>query len=326
MDEPQISTEMDVSDAEKSNLDEVLMEASFGGGENSNKAMDVDDSDVSLIQSTSAAAPEQSEQSNFEENLLQESTDKSPAQDAGVTEILDDEDDNSQEQVNQTMEEVNFEKTDGDGDGDDVDSTQNPMDDTLEFTEKSINISQLNVEQGSNDGFDALKQTKEELDAFDDLKSAEDEASTSNFDSIKNTEEEKQSTVEDEGQSAVEEEGEKDMFDALKNSEDTTTEKQVSKDASQDENNQDTPAPMETDQNNEEENDDDHREYEDDDNFNTTTTADAETDTQPSEMLSTELGEDENADKTDSGFEAAERTEEIEDGMYRMKFICQTFF
>lgn len=172
MDEPQITDQVDNTDAisEKNDLNEVL-DSAFTSDE-LEKPMDVDEVVLSDEPSTSAevtlpvdvGAVEEPSTEPVEEDAGQPSE---PAEeeadqslDVSISDIPDKEPD-------QSVEQVIFDNTSGELD----ETAQSGLaSDALEFTEHSINISQLDVEHhdDSNDAFNALKES--ETDALQEPK------------------------------------------------------------------------------------------------------------------------------------------------------------
>lgn len=286
MDEPQISSKMDVSDADKTNLEEVLG-ASFDD-QNLDKSMEVDSE---LPAPSTSTVQTEVESNTLEEKQLDDSAEKSPAQEAGMVQEEEEDDDQHQQEPNQTLEQVNFEKLD--------ETSSNANDNTLNYTERSINISEISMDHNADSSdFDVLKQTEEgtaensgtqQFESVDTPKECEDIPKDSeevdSFDALKGSDDASQS-----------------VFDSLKTSSVPETTKQTEQDDTQQ---------METDQN-----DDDNRNYDDNDfDNNPTATDDAETETQPSDLLTTELGsgDADGIEKIDSSVEVSERSGEAED-------------
>jgi hypothetical protein len=144
MDEPHIPTAIVSSEGEKPEIDEVL-DAAFPSDQ-LEKPMDVDESFP-----TTSSAIEPITESIIESSPTQESEVKSGEEEAGTLES----------DANQTIEQVNFEK-------DSEDSTI--VNNTLDYTERSINISQIDCENqdDSNDAFNALK--RDETDVLNEMK------------------------------------------------------------------------------------------------------------------------------------------------------------
>lgn len=158
MDEPQITDQVDSTDAvaEKSDLSEVL-ESAFAGDE-SEKPMEVDEVGKSDEPGTSA------EPALIEDVETIEDTASEPVEeDAGQSQDVS----MAEKEPDQSVEQVMF-----DNPSSDLDETAQSTiaNDTLDFTEQSINISQLNVEHhdDSNDAFNALKES--ETDALQEPK------------------------------------------------------------------------------------------------------------------------------------------------------------
>jgi hypothetical protein len=161
MDEPQVTSQVDETDgsAEKSDFNEVLTSAF---GEEVEKPMEVDSTTSGEEPSTSADA--------VVTELTPEDTDA-----FAVPDPVDTEQDAGQSQdvsmsgtdteANDTVEQVIFDKTESELD----ETAQSAVEgDTLDFTEASINISQLNVEHNSDDSNDAFNALKEsETDALE---------------------------------------------------------------------------------------------------------------------------------------------------------------
>lgn len=145
MDEPQIQT-AETSGSEKQDIDEVL-DAAFSSDQQLDKPMDVDES----FPTTSAAADAISE-SLLESSVAVESENKTGEEEAGTDDI-----------VNETIEQVNFDKV-----NETID--EGGANNTLDYTERSINISQISCENqdDSNDAFDALK--RDETDVLNEMK------------------------------------------------------------------------------------------------------------------------------------------------------------
>lgn len=159
MDEPQLTTPANDSEpnVDKTNIDEVL-DSPFATDE-VEKAVSVEEATVMSEPGTSADALMSDEAGEAVNVLEAPSTDPSeekagPSPDVSTSEIADD-------HQNESVEEVIFQKPSSEHD----DSTvQDAEQDTLDFTEKSINISQLDVEHvdddDSNDAFNALKNSE----------------------------------------------------------------------------------------------------------------------------------------------------------------------
>lgn len=183
MDEPQITDQVDNTDAisEKNDLNEVL-DSEFTSDE-LEKPMDVDEVGLSDEPSTSAevalpvdvVAVEEPSSDPVEEDAGQPS--ESAEEDAGQPSEPAEEDAGQSQDVSmsdipdkepdQTVEQVIFDNPSGELD----ETAQSGLaSDALDFTEHSINISQLDVEHhdDSNDAFNALKES--ETDALQEPK------------------------------------------------------------------------------------------------------------------------------------------------------------
>jgi hypothetical protein len=154
MDEPQLETAIEESESEKTNISDVFR--SLTDENDLEKQMDVDEAfsssaiDQSAIESTSYASPKSSAQ---EEGTVQPEAGTEPTEDISM----------SFGNENESIEQVDFSKT---AEETQFEDTINNTD--VDYTEASINISQLNVEQNddSNDAFNELKRT--ETDALHD--------------------------------------------------------------------------------------------------------------------------------------------------------------
>jgi hypothetical protein len=148
MDEPHIPTASETTAGEKRDIDQVL-DSNFASDNQLEKPMEVDEA----FPSTSGGGESISAEL-FESSAAQVSENKAEDEKAGEsleeTNIADE----TVSEVDQTIEQVNFEKDDA------------PIDETLNYTEKSINISQVVMEEhdDSNDAFNALK--RDEIDAL----------------------------------------------------------------------------------------------------------------------------------------------------------------
>lgn len=146
MDEPQITNTMDVSDTEKTNFDDVLDDASVS---NENvKQMEVDETES--FPSTSSAPVIFNEASEKLEDP-EESNQQPEIEEAGSENDNQNEDSTMQQQQTDqdpALDQSNFDET-----------FQSKQSESEDYTEKSINISQISVDQNddSNDAFDALK-------------------------------------------------------------------------------------------------------------------------------------------------------------------------
>jgi hypothetical protein len=188
MDEPTVTSQVDEADAttEKNELNEVL--GSTYGSAEIEKPMEVDEVALDNEPSTSAEPDVLAD--------VAESTEESvnpPAEpqldDAGKVDVS-----MSEDLPNDSVEQIDFDKADSVVDETLNETAQSEAIDTLDFTERSINISQLNVEHhddDSNDAFNALKESevdalqepKEELEEpkedIEESKEAETEGETS---------------------------------------------------------------------------------------------------------------------------------------------------
>lgn len=154
MDEPQLSNAMEVSDEEKNNLDEVLNEAALSTAD-IDKPMDVDESGDLPSTSDAHEVTNQPEEEEKIESQNEEITDEPVDEKSPVAEeeqppasVENAEELDSTLQPEQTLNESNFDET-----------FQSKQSESYDYTEKSINISQISVDQNndSNDAFDALK-------------------------------------------------------------------------------------------------------------------------------------------------------------------------
>lgn len=158
MDEPQITDQVESTDAiaEKSDLSEVL-DSAFAGDE-SEKPMEVDEVGKSDEPGTSAEAA-----LTEDVETIEEPASEPVEEDAGQSQDVS----MADKEPDQSVEQVMF-----DNPSSDLDETAQSTiaNDTLDFTEQSINISQLNVEHhdDSNDAFNALKES--ETDALQEPK------------------------------------------------------------------------------------------------------------------------------------------------------------
>lgn len=143
MDEPHIPAAIETSEGEKPEIDEVAF-----AGDQLEKPMDVDEP----FPTTSAAA-EAIPEALLESNVAEDSEIKTGEEEAGNT---------LEEDVNQTIEQVNFDK--------DTESPEAIVNSTLDYTERSINISQIDCanQDDSNDAFNALK--RDETDVLNEMK------------------------------------------------------------------------------------------------------------------------------------------------------------
>lgn len=159
MDEPQVTSQIDDSDAraDKSDLNEVL-DSAFGSDE-LEKAMDVEEIALTDAPSTSAETPvavAASESLEPPEKPSAEPVDENAGDSLEVSMV-----EITVEQPNESVEQINLDKP-----IDDLDETaQSALDvtDALSFAEQSINISQLDVVEhhdDSNDAFNALKESE----------------------------------------------------------------------------------------------------------------------------------------------------------------------
>lgn len=168
MDEPQLTEEAVETDADaaKSDFNEVSNSA-FENKE-MEKPMNIDDATVSEVPSTSGdvVSPEDvadNNQAMINQSVNPAEEDAGQAKDITMDELVD-------ESPGESVEQVIFEKPKS--------QLQSELDnDSLDFTEQSINISQLNVElehhDDSNDAFNALKES--ETDALQEPKEEEEE-------------------------------------------------------------------------------------------------------------------------------------------------------
>jgi hypothetical protein len=155
MDEPHLTSQIDDTEpsAEKPDLNEVL-DSAFGSGE-LEKPMDVDSVAIPQDQPSTSAESELPDDIIDSAAVSKEPTPEPAVEEAGHAEDVS----MSEDLPNETVEQINFEKP-----SDELDETaQSAIEhDTLDFTERSINISQLNVEHhdDSNDAFNALKESE----------------------------------------------------------------------------------------------------------------------------------------------------------------------
>lgn len=181
--EPQTAEPVDATTSDdKSDLSDELKSA-FGSGE-SEKPMDVED--VALVEEPSTSNDviviDQVE-------TTRDPIEEAPSEDAGQTLDVEMSELPIEEPPDHSVEQVIFEKDD------ELDETtpSGLENDTLDFTERSINISQLDVEHhddDSNDAFNALKQS--ETDALQEPK-----------EEVSETKDHEESSVEPEPDSAV---------------------------------------------------------------------------------------------------------------------------
>lgn len=164
MDEPQLTNEPENIDVntEKSDLNEVL-DSAFEANE-AEKPMEVDD--VNPIDEPGTSAESDIQEPTIEDVKIPESIadpiDQEAGEDVSLPEVTED-------LPNETVEQVIFEKAS------EIDETIASEADQLDFTERSVNFSQLNVEHNddSNDAFNALKES--ETDALQTPKEEVDE-------------------------------------------------------------------------------------------------------------------------------------------------------
>lgn len=176
MDEPQLEVENVESSTEKG-LDEVL-ESAFT--ESVEKPMEVEDNTLNEEASTSA---EVAATASAAETISEEILEKDAGEDAAATE---DEAPAVDIDPDESLGPASFEKQT------ELDETANTEADQLDFTERSVNFSQLNVEHedDSNDAFNALK--KSETDALQTPKEESEEAKELDGDSKDSKDAEKQ--------------------------------------------------------------------------------------------------------------------------------------
>jgi hypothetical protein len=197
MDEPQVTSQVDETDAstEKSDFNEVLSSAF---GEEIEKPMEVDPVASGDEPSTSAdiLAAETSTQAEEEFAApapVEIEEDAGQALDVSMSVSLG-------EEANESVEHVNIEKPENE-----LDDTIQPTaeGDTLDFTEASINISQLTVEHNddSNDAFNALKES--ETDALGTPKEEVEDPKEPEEDPVPTTIDAADETVEPSGDSDI---------------------------------------------------------------------------------------------------------------------------
>lgn len=165
MDEPTLTSQVDEADAsvEKSDLNEVL-DSTIGESE-TEKPMEVDE-----VEPSTSAEPEVTVDAVESVEEPVEATPEVEKDDTGKTDVSISEV-ASDEIQNETVEQINLDKAESPSDETLNETAQSETVDTLDFTEKSINISQLNVEHhddDSNDAFNALKES--EVDALQEPK------------------------------------------------------------------------------------------------------------------------------------------------------------
>lgn len=152
MDEPQIPNTNETGESEKRDIDEVL-DADIAG-DRPDKPMEVDEA----LPSTSGGG-ESAPAELLEPNKEEVSETKAVEKEAGMADESIAETSTAEETLpehDQTIEQINFDKP------------NESIDETLNYTEKSINISQIDMEHqhdDSNDAFDALK--RDEIDVLD---------------------------------------------------------------------------------------------------------------------------------------------------------------
>lgn len=177
MDEPQLEVEKVEGSTEKPGLDEV-MESAFTDNVDE-KPMEVDENTLNEKASTSADG---AATVSVDEIISEDALSKSAGEDAD--DILDDSPTNIDPE--ESLGQVSLDKHN------EHDETANTETDQLDFTERSVNFSQLNVEHedDSNDAFNALK--KSETDALQTPKEELDEVKELDGDSKDSKEVEKQ--------------------------------------------------------------------------------------------------------------------------------------
>ncbi|XP_070491945.1 zinc finger MYM-type protein 3 isoform X2 [Chironomus tepperi] len=186
MDEPQTTNSMDVSDTEKTSFDDLLNDASVSN--ENEKQMEVDETES--FPSTSNAPETLSETSEKPENS------EEPGQQPEIEEAGSENDNQNEENAeestmqteqDQTLDQSNFDET--------LQSKQNESED---YTEKSINISQISVDQNddSNDAFDALKLSESNvLEQTKDTIGDENEPENQENENIENEENEQENSA-----------------------------------------------------------------------------------------------------------------------------------
>lgn len=182
MDEPQLTTEVENVEVgpEKPDLDEVL-ESAFTEND-SEKPMDVDSN--TLIEEASTSADIETPETVADSNISEETAEKDVEEKAAVVVDASPANDNNPDE---SLDQVNFDK------GGELDETGATETDQLDFTERSVNFSQLNVEHeddDSNDAFNALK--KSETDALQTPKEETEEVKDVDGDSKDSRDGEKQ--------------------------------------------------------------------------------------------------------------------------------------
>lgn len=152
MDEPQLTNEVEAVEvcAEKPDLDEVLESAFIEN--DSEKPMDVDGN----VEASTSADIGTSE-TTVDNNISEDTSEKDAGEEAATVVDAPPAIDNNPEE---SLDHVSFDR------GSELDETAPTETDQLDFTERSVNFSQLNVEHedDSNDAFNALK--KSETDAL----------------------------------------------------------------------------------------------------------------------------------------------------------------
>lgn len=183
MDEPQLDTQTDEIDAstDKRDFNEVLSSAFENERE---KLLNVDDVTMGDEPSTSTGVT--SEESPETIEPIEEQQVESAAEHAGQVADTSEDISMSEDQTEKAVEQVIFEKPIGELD----ETVHSEIEtDNLEFTEHSINISQLNVEHNddSNDAFNALKES--ETDALQTPKEEVDEPKVDDLEPSNDTQE-----------------------------------------------------------------------------------------------------------------------------------------
>lgn len=172
MDEPQLTSEIVEGDVVEEKND--LLEAAFEGGD-SEKPMEVDNNPLDDEPSTSVSVAPPAEPEEIaepaEDRLVEPPQEDAGPEDAGPEVDVS----MTEDQPNESVEQVIFDKPA------ELDETAQSEVDILDFTERSINYSQLDTahDDDSNDAFNALKES--ETDALQEPK-----------DELENTEQEEQ--------------------------------------------------------------------------------------------------------------------------------------
>lgn len=317
MDEPQISNAMDVNDQEKSNFDDIMDDASVSTADNQGETMEVDQSESFPSTSNIQSYSEPAEESKEPEDI----SNQSESQEAGAEE----EEENSTLQADQTLDQSNFD-----------DTFQSKQSESYDYTEKSINISQIDTDQNneSNDAFDALKLSEsnvlEQSKNDDDNDQDETVAETEDNDQQQQEEQKDQQEVDQDSNQQEEEnipsrtEQQEEVENVDDDDDDSSRDQQGDTTDLPEEGSKDEDVPMETDQQAAETEKSEDQSDQTEDQSNQTENQSDQTEDQQEQMdsesqtaeVSTEIGSEEPGDDTFSTPTAeepsAEKTDEVE--------------